>query len=329
MSRALITGISGQDGSYLAEHLLDMGVEVHGILRRHSVAENQDTRLYSIEDKVNLYYGDILDGDSLISVIDEVRPDMVFNLAAQSQVRISRDMPEFTGQVNGVGVLRLLSILYRLVPNAKFYQASSSEMFGNERDPDGFQRLSTHMRPVSPYGMAKLYAYGMTQYYRKGFKKFACNGILFNHTSPRRGVNFSEAKIVRGACMIKLGYRDRLTLGNLKGRRDLGHSKDYTQAMIKILEYDHPRDWIIAMGESHSVQDIVRYVFEKLDMDYLKYIEVNSSLFRPIPIGELKGDSSESRTLLKWEPEYTFESILDEMIEYWLGHLKKYPPPEK
>jgi len=322
-------GISGQDGSYLAEHLLGMGVEVHGILRRHSVAENQDTRLYHIQHQAHLYYGDILDGDSLISVIDDVRPDLVFNLAAQSQVRISRDMPEFTGMVNGVGVLKLLSILYRIVPNAKYYQASSSEMFGNERDPDGFQRLTTPMRPVSPYGIAKQYAYFTTKYFRAGFNKFACNGILFNHTSPRRGVNFSEAKIVRGACMIKMGYRDRLTLGNLAGRRDLGHSKDYTRAMIKILEYKEPRDWIIAMGESHSVKDIVEYTFGKLDMDWHDYVSIDHTLFRPIPIGELRGDSSESRKLLDWEPEYTFHSILDEMVDYWLEYLLKNPPPEK
>jgi len=318
MKKALITGISGQDGSYLAEYLLSLGYEVHGILRRHSVAENQDQRLRAIEDKIITHYGDMLDVPSLTRIISEVMPDEIYNLAAMSHVRISFDMPSFTIQTNALGVLNLLEVYRTVVPTAKFYQASSSEMFGNSVDEDGVQRLTTPMNPVSPYGCAKLLAFNLVKHYRNAYGLHACNGILFNHESPRRSSNFVTNKIVKTAVEIKKGIRDKLELGNLDSYRDWGHSKDYVRAMHKIINHETPDEWIVATGETWSVRDLAKYVFEKLDLNWEDYVVQNPKFMRPEELKYLKGDSDRSRKVLGWKPEYTFYTMLDEMIEEWV-----------
>jgi len=321
MKKALITGISGQDGSYLAEYLISLGYEVHGIIRRHSVAENQDYRLRHLGNKINTHYGDLLDVPSLTRIVSEVRPDEIYNLGAMSHVRISFDMPSFTIQTNGLGVLNLLEVYRTIVPDAKFYQASSSEMFGNSVDEDGVQRLSTPMNPVSPYGCAKLMAYSLVRHYRHAYGLHACNGILFNHESPRRGSNFVTNKVVKTAVEIKKGLRDELELGNLDSHRDWGHSKDYIRAMHMITNSEAPDEWIVATGKTWSVRQLVEYVFEKLELDYKDYVTQNPKFMRPEELKYLKGDSSKIRNELGWKPEYTFHSMLDEMIQHWMEKI--------
>ena len=320
MKKALITGIGGQDGSYLSEHLLSEGYEVHGIFRRHSVAENQNYRLQKIEG-IHSHYGDLLDYPSLQRIVSEVKPDEIYNLAAMSHVRISFDMPSFTIKTNALGVLHLLEIYRTTCPSAKFYQASSSEMFGNSVDEDGVQRLTTPMKPVSPYGCAKLLAFNLVRHYRHAYGLHACNGILFNHESPRRGSNFVTNKVVKSAVEIHKGLRDKLELGNLDSYRDWGHSKDYVRAMHKIINFETPDEWIISTGETWSVRDLVEYVFRKLDMDWQEYVVQNPKFMRPEELKYLKGDSQRSRDVLNWEPEYTFHTMLDEMIEEWMKKL--------
>ncbi len=319
--RALITGISGQDGSYLAEHLLDNNYEVHGVVRRHSVAENQDIRIKELNGRINTFYGDLLDVPSLMRIFNEVKPDEIYNLGAMSHVRISFDMPSFTIQTNALGVLNMLEMYRTIVPEAKFYQASSSEMFGNSVDEDGSQRLTTPMRPVSPYGCAKLLGFNLVRHYREAYNLHACNGILFNHESPRRGSNFVTNKVVKTAVEIKLGMRDKLELGNLDSYRDWGHSKDYVKAMHMIVNYERPDEWIVSTGETHSVRDLCKYVFDKLGMDYKDYIVQNPIYMRPEELNYLKGDSTRTREVLGWEPEYTFETLMDDMIDSWLTKL--------
>tara|TARA_R110000824_G_scaffold331078_1_gene517839 strand:+ start:16548 stop:17513 length:966 start_codon:yes stop_codon:yes gene_type:complete len=321
MKKALITGISGQDGSYLAEYLLSLGYEVHGIIRRSSVAENQDSRIRHLSEKVHTHYGDMLDVPSLTRVVIEVAPDEIYNLAAMSHVRISYDMPAFTIQTNGMGVLNLLEVYRMHAPNAKFYQASSSEMFGNSVDEDGVQRLTTPMKPVSPYGCAKLLAFNLVRHYRHAYGLHACNGILFNHESPRRGANFVTNKVVKSAVEIKKGLRDKLELGNLDSYRDWGHSKDYVRAMHKIINYETADEWIVSTGETWSVRDLVQYVFEKLDLDWEDYVVQNPKFMRPEELKYLKGDSQRSREVLGWKTEYTFHSMLDEMVDAWMEKM--------
>jgi GDPmannose 4,6-dehydratase len=321
MKKALITGISGQDGSYLAEYLISLGYEVHGIIRRHSVAENQDYRLKHLGNKINTHYGDLLDVPSLTRIVSEVRPDEIYNLGAMSHVRISFDVPSFTIQTNGMAVLNLLEVYRAIVPDAKFYQASSSEMFGNSVDEDGVQRLSTPMNPVSPYGCAKLMAYNLVRHYRHAYGLHACNGILFNHESPRRGSNFVTNKVVKTAVEIKKGLRDKLELGNLDSHRDWGHSKDYIRAMHMITNSEAPDEWIVATGKTWSVRQLVEYVFEKLELDYKDYVTQNPKFMRPEELKYLKGDSSKIRNELGWKPEYTFHSMLDEMIQHWMEKI--------
>lgn len=321
MKKALITGISGQDGSYLSEYLLEQGYEVHGIIRRSSVSENQDSRIRHLNDRVHTHYGDMLDMPSLTRVVTEVKPDEIYNLAAMSHVRISFDMPMFTIQTNGIGVLNLLEVYRMFAPQAKFYQASSSEMFGNSVDEDGVQRLTTPMKPVSPYGCAKLLAFNLVRHYRHAYGLHACNGILFNHESPRRGSNFVTNKVVKSAVEIRKGLRDKLELGNLDSYRDWGHSKDYVRAMHKIINFETPDEWIVSTGETWSVRDLVEYVFKKLDMDWQEYVVQNPKFMRPEELKYLKGDSQRSRDVLNWKPEYTFHTMLDEMIEEWMKKL--------
>jgi GDPmannose 4,6-dehydratase len=287
------------------------------MIRRHSVAENQDYRLSGLEDKVKLYYGDLLDVPSLTRIISEVQPDEIYNLAAMSHVRISFDMPSFTIQTNALGVLNLLEIYRNIVPTAKFYQASSSEMFGNSIDYDGVQRLTTPMNPVSPYGCAKLLAFNLVRHYRNAYGLHACNGILFNHESPRRGSNFVTNKVVKTAVEIKKGLKNKLELGNLDSYRDWGHSKDYVRAMHMILNFETPDEWIVSTGETHSIRELCNYVFSKLELNYEDYVVQNPVFFRPEELKYLKGDSDKTREKLGWNPEYSFEKLLDEMVEYW------------
>jgi GDPmannose 4,6-dehydratase len=256
MKIALITGINGQDGSYLAEFLLNKGYEVHGTLKRNSVSENQTSRLDSVYDKIKLHYADLTDLSSLIRVIGEVKPIEVYNLAAQSHVRISFDQPLYTANVTGIGTLNVLEAVKLLNTSIKIYQASSSEMFGNSIDSDGFQRETTPMNPVSPYGCAKVFSYNICRNYRNSYGMFISNGILFNHESPRRGTNFVTNKVCKEAVKIKLGLSNELKLGNLDATRDWGHAKDYVKVMWEILQLDKPDDFVCSTGVSHSVQDL-------------------------------------------------------------------------
>jgi len=323
MKKALITGIAGQDGSYLTEHLLSLGYEVHGIVRRHSVAENQNFRLHHITDNPNVvaHYGDLLDYPSLVRIVTQVQPDEIYNLGAMSHVRISFDMPSFTIQTNALGVLNILEVYRTLCPEAKFYQASSSEMFGNSVDEDGVQRLTTPMNPVSPYGCAKVMGYNLVRHYRHAYKLHACNGILFNHESPRRGSNFVTNKVVKTAVEIKKGLTNVLELGNMDSSRDWGHSKDYVKAMHKIINYDTADEFIVATGETHTVRELCEIVFNKLDLDYRDYVVQNPKFVRPEELRYLRGDPSKAMEILNWKPEYTFETMLDEMIERWVREL--------
>ncbi len=328
MKKALITGISGQDGSYLTELLSSKGYEVHGIVRRHSVAENQNFRLGKLGDlpNVHTHYGDLLDYPSLVRIMTKVQPDEIYNLGAMSHVRVSFDMPSFTIQTNAMGVLNMLEIYRTICPTAKFYQASSSEMFGNSVDEDGIQRLTTPMTPVSPYGCAKVMGYNLVRHYRHAYGLHACNGILFNHESPRRGTNFVTNKVVKTAVQIKKGLTDKLELGNMDSSRDWGHSKDYVRAMHMIINHGTPEEFIVATGETHTVRHLCEIVFTKLGMNYEDYVVQNPKYMRPEELKYLKGDSSKSREVLGWEPEYTFESMLEEMIDRWISeiYVKKF-----
>jgi len=321
--KAFITGINGQDGSYLAEYLLSLGYEVHGMVRRHSMAENQDSRLLHLTNEVTTHYGDLLDVGSIDNILQKVMPDEIYNIGAQSHVRISFEIPQFTVQTNALGVLNILESYRRICPNAKFYQASSSEKFGNCVDDDGFQRETTPMHPVSPYGCSKLFGYSIVRNYRNAYGLHATNGILFNHESPRRGSNFVTNKVVKTAVRIKLGLETKLELGNLDSYRDWGHSKDYVRALHAIINHEKPEDFVVSTMETHSVRDMTKYVFDQLGMDYKDYVTQNNLFIRPEELKYLKGDSTKAREIFKWSPEYTFESMLDEMINYWLDFYKK------
>ena len=325
MKKAFITGMSGQDGSYLAEYLVELGYEVHGIVRHNSIPEHQQSRLDKLNGsgKIKTYYGDLLDKSSLYKLLSDIMPDEIYNLAAQSHVRISFDNPEYTCMVDAIGVLNLLEI-YRLVcPKARFYQASSSEMFGNNIDPDGFQRETTPMNPVSPYGCAKVFAYNLCRNYRHSYGLHISNGILFNHESPRRGTNFVTNKVVKAAVRIKLGLQKKLVLGNLESYRDWGHAKDYIKVMHKIVNHNEGDDFVVATGVTHSVRELCEYVFGKLDMDYKKYVEHSERYLRPEELQFLKGDCSKAREKLGFKLEYTFETMLDDMIDHWLKVYEK------
>jgi GDPmannose 4,6-dehydratase len=325
MKRALITGINGQDGSYLAEFLLEKGYEVYGTIKRNSVSENQTSRLDAIYEKIkkNLIYADLLDVPSLLHALKISDPSEVYNLAAQSHVRVSFDQPVYTANVTGLGTLNMLESIRIHNPNIKMYQASSSEMFGNSIDADGYQRESTPMNPVSPYGCAKVFSYNICRNYRNSYQMFVSNGILFNHESPRRGTNFVTNKVVKAAVEIKLGLTKELALGNLNASRDWGHAKDYVKAMWLMLQQNEPGDYVCATGISHTVEDLVKYTFGKLKLEWSDYIKQDPKFLRPEELEHLKGDPTRLKKTTGWEPIYTFETMIDEMIDYWMKHYEK------
>ncbi len=319
--KALITGINGQDGSYLAEHLLENDFEVFGTLKRNSVVENQTSRLEKINSLINLEYADLTDMSSLARLIQIISPDHIYNLGAQSHVKISFDQPIYTIDTIVMGTINLLESVRLFVPEVRLYQASSSEMFGNSIDDDGFQRETTPMNPVSPYGCAKTFGYNIIRNYRHSYNLFLSNGILFNHESPRRGINFVTNKVVNEAVKIKLGLSKKLYIGNLNASRDWGHAKDYVKAMLLILNHTEPDDFVCSTGKSHTVDQLVEYVFSKLNIDREKHVEVDKKFFRPEELEHLKGDPTKAKKILGWQHSYTFESMLDEMIE---SKIEKY-----
>lgn len=319
---ALITGVTGQDGSYLAELLLEKGYEVHGMVRRtSSFATGRIDHLRKGfnpgSEGLQLHYGDLGDGTGLRRIIEQVRPDEVYNLAAQSHVRISFDQPEYTADVVGLGTLRLLEALrdhnHRRGRTARMYQAGSSEMFGKVAETP--QRETTPFHPRSPYACAKVYAHWQTVNYREAYGLFACNGILFNHESPRRGENFVTRKITRSATRIKLGLQDKLELGNLDARRDWGFAGDYVEAMWLMLQQEQPDDFVIATGENHSVHEFLEVVFDRLKLRWQEHVEIDRRFFRPAEVDVLVGDASKAKRQLGWQPKVNFEKLAELMIE--------------
>jgi GDPmannose 4,6-dehydratase len=323
--KSLITGINGQDGSYLTELLLDKGYEVWGTVKRNSVSETQSSRIEHFRENnlIKLEYADLTDMASLVRVLQMSQPDEIYNLAAQSHVRVSFDQPIYTANATGIGTLNLLEAIRMVSPHSKLYQASSSEMFGNTIDEDGYQRETTSMNPVSPYGCAKVFSYNICRNYRNSYGMKIWNGILFNHESPRRGTNFVTNKVVKAAVRIKLGLQKKLHLGNLEATRDWGHAKDYVEAMWLMLQSESPEDYVCSTGVSHSVRELCDYTFKKLNLNYKDYVVVDEKHFRPEELHDLKGDSSKLKDKLGWKPKYTFETMLDEMIEYWLDYYAK------
>ena len=317
--KAFITGINGQDGSYLSEYLLEKDYKVYGIVRRNSIAEHQESRIdHLIGNGVETEYGDLLDVSSLERMIRTIQPDEIYNIAAQSHVRISMDIPQFTVQTNALGLLNILEAFKNNCPTARFYQASSSEMFGRTVDEDGYQRETTKMSPTSPYGCTKVFGFNMVQHYRNAYNLFAANGILFNHESPRRGSNFVTNKVVKAAVKIKKGLQEKLALGNMDACRDWGHYKDYVRAMHMIINHTEPDDFVCATGVTNSVRDMCDYVFSRLDLNYKDFVIQDKKFMRAEELKYLRGDSTKLRTTFGWKPEYTFETLMDEMIDHWL-----------
>jgi len=319
---ALITGVTGQDGSYLAEFLLKRGYEVHGIVRRSSsFATGRIDHLRKgygqSRNGLQLHYGDLGDGTGLRRIIEQTRPDELYNLAAQSHVRISFDQPEYTVDVVGLGTLRLLEALRdhnkRHGRTVRMYQAGSSEMFGQAAEVP--QRETTPFHPRSPYACAKVYAHWQTVNYREAYGMFAVNGILFNHESPRRGENFVTRKITRSATRIKLGLQQKLMLGNLEARRDWGFAGDYVEAMWLMMQQENPDDYVIATGENHSVREFLELAFARVELDWQKYVELDARFLRPAEVDNLRGDSSKARRLLNWQPKVNFEQLVALMVD--------------
>lgn len=319
MSRALITGITGQDGSYLAEFLLSKGYEVYGIVRRSSTLNFE--RISHIQDRIHLISADLMDQNSLISAVQESNPDEVYNLAAQSFVPTSWRQPVFTGEATALGVTRILEAIRLVKPGAKFYQASSSEMFGKAQEVP--QRETTPFHPRSPYGVAKVYGHWIAVNYRESYGMFICSGILFNHESPRRGLEFVTRKITDGVARIKLGLNHELRLGNLDARRDWGFAGDYVRAMWLMLQQQEPDDYVIATGVTHSVRDFVEAAFDYVGLDYRKYVVIDPRFVRPAEVDLLQGDASKAREKLGWKPEVSFEDLIAMMVEADLERLAK------
>jgi GDPmannose 4,6-dehydratase len=325
MKKALITGITGQDGSYLAELLIGKGYEVHGLIRRASTF-NTDRIDHLYRDahdpqaKLFLHYGDLSVSGQLTDLLHDIRPDEIYNLGAQSHVRVSFDMPEYTGDITGLGTLRLLEAIRKTGINTKFYQASSSEMFGAAPPP---QSEATPFQPQSPYAAAKVYAYYIVRNYRDAYKIFASNGILFNHESPRRGETFVTRKITRAAARIKMGLQDKLFLGNLEAKRDWGFAGDYVEAMWLMLQQERPDDFVIATGETHPVREFVEKVFSSLDLDWQKYVAIDPRYFRPTEVDILLGDPSKAFTTLGWKPKVGFEELIRLMVDADMDAAKR------
>jgi GDPmannose 4,6-dehydratase len=325
MKKALITGITGQDGSYLAEFLLNKGYAVHGLIRRSSTfntgrIDHLYRDFHDPNARIFLHYGDLSISAQLMDLLHSIEPDEIYHLGAQSHVRVSFDMPEYTGDITGLGTLRILEAIHKTGIKTKFYQASSSEMFGAAPPP---QMESTIFQPRSPYAAAKVYAYYIVQNYRDAYNIFATNGILFNHESPRRGETFVTRKVTRAATQIKLGLKDKLYLGNLEAKRDWGFAGDFVEAMWLMLQQDKPDDYVIATGETHSVREFVEKVFSKLNLDYNKHVEVDPRYFRPTEVDVLLGDSTKARKMLGWKPKVSFEKLIDMMIAADLELAKK------
>ncbi len=325
MKKALITGITGQDGSYLAELLLSKGYEVHGIIRRASTFNTgRIDHLYS-DPHINnvhmfLHYGDIADSTNLIKLLYRIQPDEVYHLAAQSHVRVSFDIPEYTGDVTGLSTIRILEAIRETGSKAKFYQASSSEMFGMVQEVP--QRETTPFYPRSPYGAAKVYAYWVTVNYRESYDMFACNGILFNHESPRRGETFVTRKITRAVAQIKAGLQDKLYLGNLEAKRDWGYAKEYVEAMWRMLQHDTPEDYVVATGETHSVKEFLEEAFSHAGLDWRKYVEIDEKYYRPAEVDLLIGDASKAERQLGWKPQTSFQSLTQLMVDADIAALE-------
>jgi GDPmannose 4,6-dehydratase len=315
--RALITGITGQDGSYLAELLLDKGYEVHGLIRRSSTFNTSRIEHLYVDPhepaaRLFLHYGDLSNDGQLTNLIYNIQPHEIYHLAAQSHVRVSFDMPEYTGEITGLGVTRILEAIRRSGIRTRFYQASSSELFGASPPP---QDEETPMRPRSPYGAAKLYAYWMVGNYRDAYGMFAVNGILFNHESPRRGETFVTRKISRAVARIKLGLQKRLYLGNLEAKRDWGYAPEYVGAMWLMLQQEKPEDYVIATGEAHSVQEFVGEAFSCVDLDWREYVEIDPRYFRPTEVKYLRGDATRARQQMGWQPQVTFKELVHLMVD--------------
>ncbi len=331
MKKAIITGITGQDGSYLAELLLHKGYEVHGIIRRSSTFNTcrldhiyrdphngEDVKLY-------LHYGDLASSDSLSNVIQKVKPDEVYNLAAQSHVRVSFDLPEYTADVTGLGVVRILEAIRRSDIQTRFYQASTSELFGSASPPQG---ESTPFQPQSPYAAAKLYAFWMTRNYSQGYNMFACNGILFNHESPRRGETFVTRKVTRAVARIKAGEQKFLYLGNLDSKRDWGYAPDYVEAMWSMLQQDEPYDIVIGTGEAHTVREFVNEAFSYVNLDYHDYVKIDPKYFRPTEVDYLEADAGKAERILNWKPRVKYHDLVRIMMDADLEFLGLESPGE-
>ena len=326
MKKALITGITGQDGSYLAELLLEKGYEVHGIIRRSSTFNTsridhlyQDPHIEGV--RLFLHYGDLADGSNLARQLAKIQPDEVYNLAAQSHVRVSFEIPEYTGDVVGLGATRLLEAIRDVGISPRYYQASSSELYGKVQEVP--QTETTPFYPRSPYAAAKLYAYWMTVNYREAYNMFACNGILFNHESERRGETFVTRKITRAAAKIKLGKQKKLYLGNMDAQRDWGYAPDYVEAMWLMLQADEPEDFVIATGETHSVREFVELAFAHHDLNWQEYVEIDPRYFRPTEVDLLIGDPSKAEAVLGWKPKHTFKDLVRIMCDSDFEDMKR------
>jgi GDPmannose 4,6-dehydratase len=326
VKKALITGITGQDGSYLAEFLLSKGYEVHGIIRRASTFNTeridhlyQDPHINGV--RLFLHFGDMADSTNLIKLLYRIQPEEVYHLAAQSHVRVSFDIPEYTGDVTGLGTIRILEAIRETGSKARFYQASSSEMYGKVQEVP--QRETTPFYPRSPYGAAKVYAFWVSVNYRESYGLFACNGILFNHESPRRGETFVTRKITRAVAHIKAGSQDKLYLGNLDAKRDWGYAKDYIEAIWLMVQQDQPDDYVIATGETHSVREFLDEAFSYVGLDWRGYVEIDPWYYRPAEVDLLVGDPSKARRKLNWEPKVKFKELVRLMVDADMAALRR------
>jgi GDPmannose 4,6-dehydratase len=325
MKTALITGITGQDGSYLAELLVDKGYRVYGMVRRSS-NENL-SRVHHLHERIELVFGDLLDQNSLLNAMRDIKPDEVYNLAAQSFVPTSWNQPVLTGEFTALGVTKMLEALRVACPQARFYQASSSEMFGKVRETP--QKETTPFYPRSPYGVAKVYGHFITVNYRESYDLFTCSGLLFNHESPRRGLEFVTRKISHAVARIKHGLDDKLRLGNLEARRDWGYAADYVRAMWLMLQQDSPDDYVVATGRTHSVREFVERAFSRVGLDWQEHVVVDESLIRPAEVDTLVGDPAKAHQVLGWQPSITFEGLVDLMVDADMENVAEQLKGEK